>query len=184
MESSQHYLKSTRKFFAYIRVSTKDQNVERQLITINELYPNKIDETFIDYCSGKNMDRPKFQELKKILRCGDTIVIESFSRISRSTSDLLKLIDEFKTQCIQLISIKERFDFDTPNGMYKGRKKIPLPRNFDLCLQKYLHKGNNYRMKQFIIETGLSREKIYRTIKEYKNEKKIQYEIFIGTEKI
>lgn len=70
---------------------------------------------------------------------------------------IFSLVNEFQRE-IMLENQKEGIEIAKRNGVYKGRKKIPLPRNFDLCLQKYLRKENNYRMKQFIIETGLSRE--------------------------
>ena len=62
------------------------------------------------------MERIGFQKMGTYLRPGDTVVIESFSRISRSTKDLLQLINEFQIKNVLLISLKENYDYNTPNG--------------------------------------------------------------------
>ena len=89
---------------AYIRVSTIDQNEARQVAALK---PFNIDKWFIEKISGKNTDRPKFTEMMNYIREGDTIYIKDFSRLSRSTRDLLNIIDELKNKEIRLISLKE-----------------------------------------------------------------------------
>ena len=103
-------------FFGYIRVSTIDQNPQRQQTLILEKYPDLITTFFRDSSSGKTLERPGFQELLKTVRKNDTVIVESFSRISRNTSDLLNLLNEFQKKEISLISLKEDFDFTTPTG--------------------------------------------------------------------
>ena len=85
---------------AYIRVSTIDQNEARQK---EALKPYNIDKWYIDKASGKNTDRPKFKEMMSYIREGDTIYIKDFSRLSRSTSDLLKIIERSKRLDGQLL---------------------------------------------------------------------------------
>lgn len=101
--------------YGYIRISTADQNNQRQRTLLLEKYPN-LDYIFEDIGSGKNMDRKGYQEMERFLRPGDIVVIESFSRISRSTKDLLQLISDYESKGIQLISLKEGFDYTTPSG--------------------------------------------------------------------
>lgn len=98
---------------AYIRVSTIDQNEARQK---EALKPYNIDRWYIEKVSGKNTDRPKFKEMMEYIREGDAIYIKDFSRLSRSTADLLKIIETLEKRQIRLISLKENIDTSTPTG--------------------------------------------------------------------
>lgn len=73
----------------YIRVSTKDQNIQRQLNKMNDL---QIDERFIfvDEESGKDFDRPQYQAMKKIIREGDLLYIDSLDRLGRTYEGVIK----------------------------------------------------------------------------------------------
>ena len=75
--------KSNTKTFAYCRVSSTDQNEDRQVEAMLELGINERD-IFIDKCSGKNFDRPQYQALKLQLREGDVLVIKSIDRLGRN----------------------------------------------------------------------------------------------------
>lgn len=101
------------KNIAYIRVSTVDQNEGRQLEMMKNL---NINETFIEKASGKDADRPELQAMIKFARKGDTIYIESFSRLARNTIDLLNLIEKMTAKGIKVISLKEGLDSSTPTG--------------------------------------------------------------------
>lgn len=71
------------KIFGYCRVSSQDQNEDRQLEAMLDLGINERD-IFIDKCSGKNFDRPQYQALKLQLREGDVLVIKSIDRLGRN----------------------------------------------------------------------------------------------------
>ena len=73
----------------YVRVSTIDQNPARQLELMKSFGVEKI---YSEKLSGKNTDRPQFKEMLSFLREGDTLYVESFSRLSRSTRDLLNTV--------------------------------------------------------------------------------------------
>ena len=75
--------KSNTKTFAYCRVSSTDQNEDRQVEAMLELGINERD-IFVDKCSGKNFDRPQYQALKLQLREGDLLVIKSIDRLGRN----------------------------------------------------------------------------------------------------
>ncbi|PHA67324.1 recombinase family protein [Bacillus pseudomycoides] len=77
------------KRFAYIRVSDKTQNENRQL---DEMLQQEIEERdiFIDKASGKDFNRPKYQALKQMLRAGDVLYIKSIDRFGRNKDDILK----------------------------------------------------------------------------------------------
>lgn len=101
--------------YAYIRVSTIEQNEARQLEAMKK-YDIPSENYFIEKASGKNTDRPKLQELFSIIKEGDTIHIHDFSRLSRSTSDLLQIVDSLTKKGVHLISNKENLDTSTPTG--------------------------------------------------------------------
>lgn len=98
---------------AYVRVSSKDQNTGRQLEALKQ---HSIDKVFEEKVSGKNMDRPQLQKMLEYIREGDTVYIESFSRLARNMLDLLKIVDELKEKKVGFISLKEKIDTTTPAG--------------------------------------------------------------------
>lgn len=75
------------KKFGYIRVSSKDQNEDRQVQAMLELGISERD-LFIDKCSGKDTNRPQYQALKQVLRAGDVVVIKSIDRLGRNYNDI------------------------------------------------------------------------------------------------
>lgn len=97
----------------YVRVSTAEQNEARQEVLMEQLEVEKI---FIDKLSGKNMDRPGLRQMLDFVREGDTLVVESISRLSRSVQDFLFITDELRQKKVGFISQKENFDFSTPTG--------------------------------------------------------------------
>lgn len=75
--------------YGYARVSTKDQNEDRQLTVLQEQgIPKEF--IFIDKVSGKNFDRPEYQLLKRVLREGDTLFVKSINRFGRNKQEILK----------------------------------------------------------------------------------------------
>ena len=98
---------------AYVRVSTVEQNEARQ---IESLQKYNIGKWFTEKISAKNTNRPKLQEMLDFAREGDTIYIHDFSRLARSTSDLLTLVDSMQRKGITLVSCKENIDTSTPTG--------------------------------------------------------------------
>lgn len=100
---------------AYIRVSSIDQNEERQIKAFEDM-DIKIDKFYIDKVSGKSLERPKLKELLDYIRTDDVLYIHDFSRLARNVKDLLNLVDILKSKGVNLISLKEQFDIDTPQG--------------------------------------------------------------------
>lgn len=90
------------KTFYYARVSTREQNLDRQLEAFRALGANER-EIITDKESGKNLDRPGYQALKTaMLRPGDTLVVKSLDRLSRSKSDIHNELQWFKDNSIRL----------------------------------------------------------------------------------
>ena len=98
---------------AYVRVSTAEQNEARQ---IEALQAHGIEKWFTEKISGKDANRPKLQEMLEFVREGDTIYIHDFSRLARSTKDLLEIVEQITAKKVNLVSNKENLDTSTPTG--------------------------------------------------------------------
>lgn len=98
----------------YVRVSTVEQHEERQVVELQEKVG--VERTFIDKLSGKNTERPELQKMIDFAREGDTIYVSEFSRLARSTKDLLDIVQKLKDKGVQVVSLKENFDTTTPAG--------------------------------------------------------------------
>lgn len=95
---------------AYIRVSTAEQNEQRQ---VDAMQQYGIEKWFIEKVSGKDKNRPKLQEMLNFVREGDTVHIHDFSRLARSTKDLLDIVEQLSQKNVRLISNKEALDTST-----------------------------------------------------------------------
>ena len=98
---------------AYIRVSTAEQNTARQEEALKEY---GIEKYFIEKVSGKDMARPKLQEMLDFVRDGDICYCVDFSRLARSCQNLLSICDLLQSKGVHLVSLKENFDTSTPQG--------------------------------------------------------------------
>lgn len=179
---------------AYIRVSTVEQNEQRQ---IEAMKPFNIEKWFIEKISAKDTNRPKLQELLEFVREGDTIHVHDFSRLARSTKDLLDIVEQLSQKNIYLVSNKENIDTSTPtgklmltmigaineferynllerqregiaiakrNGKYKGGKRKSVP-DFENGYQRYLRR--EISKVGLAKELRISRPTLDKLIKEY-----------------
>ena len=99
----------------YVRCSTADQNEARQLKMMEEQKAEKI---FTDKASGKNTERENFKAMMDFVRAGDTVIVESISRIARNTRDLLAIISCLTEKDVEFVSLKENIDTTTPHGRF------------------------------------------------------------------
>ena len=179
---------------AYVRVSTIEQNLERQEQALEK---HNIDKWFIEKISGKNIDRPQLKAMLDYAREGDIIYIESFSRLARNTKDLLDIIDKLNSNNIQVISLKENLDTSTPTGKlmltmigaistfereimlerqregiaiaktegkYKGRTKKEKPKDWEEL--KGLYYKRELNLVELAKKCNVSRPIIYKWLKE------------------
>ena len=93
------------KIVGYIRVSSVDQNPERQLEGI------KLDKKFIDHASGRDVNRPALAELMDYVREDDVIIVHSMDRLARNLDDLRKIVKKLNNQNIQIKFLKENLTF-------------------------------------------------------------------------
>jgi len=89
----------------YVRVSTTDQNTERQLEGI------ALDRTFTDKASGKNTERPGLDQLLTFAREGDTVIVHSMDRLARNLDDLRRLVQQMTARGIIVQFVKESLIF-------------------------------------------------------------------------
>ena len=99
---------------AYVRVSTVEQNEDRQ---IEGLKRHGVDKWYTEKVSGKNTkDRKQFQLMLSELEEGDIVLVHDLSRLARSTKDLLEIVDILNEKHVSLVSNKENIDTNTPTG--------------------------------------------------------------------
>jgi len=91
----------------YIRVSSTDQNPDRQLADQRDT----LDKVFIDYASGKDTNRPEWQALLQYVRDGDTIVVHSIDRLARNLEDLRSIVRHCTARGITVAFAKEQLQF-------------------------------------------------------------------------
>lgn len=99
----------------YARVSTKEQNEARQIRYFEEL---GVEKYFLDKESGKSTNREGLKAMLDFIREGDTVVVESISRIARNTKDLLSIVEKIKAKGADFISRHESIDTTTPQGQF------------------------------------------------------------------
>lgn len=175
----------------YARVSTLDQNLDRQIDALEKYGVDKIIE---EKYTGTKKDREGLKYLMDIIREGDTVVVEAVSRLGRKTIDVLELIEEFSRKGVNFISLKENFDTSTPTGKAmlqmmvvcaelernliaerikegieaskKRGKRVGRPRvdpdKLKIALRMY--DSGDYSIKEIIKTTGVSQGSLYRAI--------------------
>ena len=89
----------------YVRVSTFEQNTERQLENVS------VDRVFTDKASGKDTQRPQLEALMHFVREGDTVIVHSMDRLARNLDDLRRLVQGFTKRGIRVEFIKENLSF-------------------------------------------------------------------------
>lgn len=184
--------------FGYIRVSTQEQNLDRQRAIMEA---EGVDKIFEEKASGKNADRAELKRLLGKLRQGDVLIVESYSRLARNTRDLLAIVEQLSAEGVTLISKKENLDTSTPSGRlmltvfaglaqferecilerqregikcakeagkYKGRPKAEVPTEFRSVMEQWLE--DKITAVQAMKLLGMTRNTFYRRANEYKKE--------------
>lgn len=181
---------------AYARVSTNQQDLARQLDMLESYgYDKLIEEKF----TGTTKNREGLQELLKWVQAGDTIVVESISRLGRNTLDILQMVEDFDKRGINFVSLKENIDGTTPSGKAMvGMFAVMAQLERDLLVQRVqegltaskkrgkvlgrpkadankvtqalnMHESGNYTVSEIIRLTGISQGTLYRALAERKD---------------
>lgn len=179
------------KVIGYVRVSTLDQNTERQLEGV------ALDKVFTDKASGKDTNRPQLQAALEYLREGDTLACHSMDRLARNVDDLRRIVREVTGQGVAVQFVKESLTFtgeDSPmanllltmlgavaeferslikerqregiavakeKGVYKGRKPKMTPEQVATLRAQDTERGSKNRTG-LAKEYGISRETLYK----------------------
>lgn len=97
----------------YARVSTDDQNLDRQL---DQLKTSGCKKVYYEKITGTKKDRPELNKLLEDIRESDTIIVAELARLGRSTKDLIALSELIKLKGAELVSLKENLDTTTATG--------------------------------------------------------------------
>ena len=177
----------------YIRVSSLEQNPERQLEGI------VLDKIFTDKASGKDINRPALQELLNFVREGDAVIVHSMDRLARNLDNLRRLVQDFTNRGIEVEFVKENLKFtgkDSPlanlmlsvmgafaeferslikerqkegialakiKGVYKGRKKVLTQEQIDDIKRKIAIGEKKSTLARAF---NISRETLYKYLRE------------------
>jgi DNA invertase Pin-like site-specific DNA recombinase len=177
--------------FGYARVSTIDQNLDRQI----DVLKNECDRIFQEKISGKKLHRPELDKLLDQLRPGDIVVVADLTRLGRSVKDLFKIVEIIRNKGANLKSLKEPWaDTTTPEGKLmftifaglaqferdilsvrtkeglasarargrKGGRPKLKKNNVELALKMYYSK--DYSISEITKATGISKTSLYRYI--------------------
>ena len=176
----------------YVRVSSFEQNPERQLEHV------QMDKVFIDKASGKDTNRPQLDALLSFVREGDTVVVHSMDRLARNLDDLRRLVQGLTQRGIRIEFVKEQLTFngeDSPmanlllsvmgafaeferalirerqregialaklRGAYRGRKKALAPERVAELRWRVAAGEQKAKLAR---EFGISRETLYRYLR-------------------
>lgn len=182
----------------YVRVSTIDQNEERQTEALKKY---NIEKWFCEKVSAKDTNRPQLQLMLDFAREGDTVYVLDFSRLARSTKDLLELTEQMESKGIKLVSLKENIDTSTASGRlmltmiaaineferanllerqregiaiakakgkYRGRKEIKRPGNWEEVYGRWRQREITSTKARELL--GLKVNTFYKLLKEYEAE--------------
>ncbi len=104
----------------YIRVSSLDQNPERQLEGL------EIHHSFTDKWSGKNKDRPRLEEMLRFIRIGDEVYVHSMDRLARNLEDLLSLVKQIVEKGCSVHFVKEKINFSADEANPMGKLMLSV----------------------------------------------------------
>jgi DNA invertase Pin-like site-specific DNA recombinase len=176
----------------YVRVSSFDQNPERQLENVS------VDRTFTDKASGKDTHRPQLEELLAFVRHGDIVVVHSMDRLARNLDDLRRVVQGLTARGIRVEFAKEGLSFtgeDSPmahlmlsvmgafaeferalmrerqregialakqRGAYRGRKKSLSPERIEELRRRATSGEKKLHLAK---DFGISRETLYQYLR-------------------
>jgi DNA invertase Pin-like site-specific DNA recombinase len=177
----------------YVRVSTVEQNADRQLDGV------PVERTFVDRASGSDTDRPQLEAMLQFVRAGDSVVVHSMDRLARNLGDLRHLVESLTARGVSVEFVKEHLAFtgeDSPmatlmlavmgavaeferslirerqregialarqHGVYRGRSRSLRPDR----LEELRRRVRSGEPKAGIArEFGISRQSLYRLVRE------------------
>jgi DNA invertase Pin-like site-specific DNA recombinase len=126
--------------YGYARVSTEEQCLDRQIDQLVKVGV-KEENIYREKMTGTKSKRPKLQAMIDILEEGDTVYIESLSRLGRNSADLLNLLQTFSDRKVALISLKESLDLSSATGKMMAQLLSILSEFERNCLVERVREG-------------------------------------------
>lgn len=179
--------------FGYARVSTEEQNLDMQIDALHQYGAEKV---YQEKITGTKRDRLQLDELLKVLRKGDKVVVYKLDRISRSTKHLIELSERFDEMGVDFVSIYDNIDTSTAMGKFffrtmasiaelerdiisertksglkaaraRGRNGGRPSKNADkVQMALKMYSSKEYSIKQITEATGLGKTTLYRYLKQ------------------
>lgn len=186
------------KIYGYARVSTKEQNLDTQLIQLEKY---GVDEIVSEKITGVAKGKPKLESLIERLTAGDTLVVIRMDRLGRNTKQLLELVEDLQEKDVHLVILDMNIDTRShtgklfltimagfseaerailkekqrngienakKKGIYKGRPKRYSDKHAGLNHAIELKEMNKYTVKEICSMTGITKSALYRKINERK----------------
>ena len=97
------------KIYGYCRISTRKQDIERQIRNIKKEYEGKRIDIYREEYTGTTTDRPNWKRLNSLLKEGDTVVFDSVSRMSRNAEECMELYEELFNRGVNIVFLKESY---------------------------------------------------------------------------
>lgn len=141
--------------YGYCRVSTANQNIERQIRNIKELYPSAV--IIKEVFTGRTTERKEFKKLLNILKSEDIIIFDSLCRMSRDTTEGIKLYKELFNKGVELVFLKEEY-LNTTNYKKGLLNDIQLKSYFDYVEREV--KDLSQRTKEGLVTAKLNGKQI------------------------
>ena len=188
---------------AYARVSKEQQELARQL---DALEAHGYDQLITEKYTGTKKDRAGLTQLLETVRAGDTVVVESISRLGRNTLDILMIIDEFTKKGVSFVSLKEKIDSSSPTGnAMLGMIAVIAQLERDLIAQRTkeglaaarargkqlgrptldndkittalkMYDSGQFSIKEIVEQVGISQGKLYKEINKRKESARLEAE--------
>lgn len=189
--------------YGYARVSTEEQCLDRQIDQLVKVGV-KEENIYREKMTGTKSKRPKLQAMIDILEEGDTVYIESLSRLGRNSADLLKLLQTFSDRKVALISLKESLDLSSATGKMMAQLLSILSEFERNCLVERVREGlaaarargriggrpatpdkiidkalkmydlHNLTVTEICRACGISRPTLYKALRERENKKELE----------
>jgi DNA invertase Pin-like site-specific DNA recombinase len=181
----------------YARVSTEDQNLDRQIDKLKELGCEKI---YKEKITGTKKERPELQKMLENLREGDEVIVTELTRLSRSTKDLIDMSEKLIKMKVELKSVKENIDTTTAAGQCmfsmiavfsqferdlisertkeglksarargkNGGRPVAKQKDIDVAISLYNDKTKKYSINEICKAAGIGKTTFFKYLKENK----------------
>ena len=174
------------KIFGYARVSSKEQNLDRQIDELKKYVPNSVD-IITEKQSGKDFDRPEYKKLRMMMRSGDTLYLMSLDRLGRNKLEVKQELENLRAagliEVLSTIAESERRTIRKrqaegiaaarARGKHLGRPQVEFPNNWIAVYQRWQDK--EITAVQAMEELDVKKTSFYNLVRRYKKSRGESY---------